>query len=180
MQHFTRRAAMWVFCTGSSGTLSAQPPRPALAAQPLMLPAPTQPVILTVTGQITHRNRGESAVFDAAMIHKLPTHEFRTWTPWFKEPVTFRGPLLQTLLDAVGARGHTLHMVALNDYAVNVPVSDARQFGPLLATHIDGKVMGVRDKGPLFLIYPFDSKPETRADQYYGRSIWQITRISVQ
>ena len=86
----------------------------------------------------------------------------------------------RALLDAVGAQGQTLQMVALNDYAVNVPVSDAREFGPLLATHIDGKVLGVRDKGPLFLIYPFDAKPETRADQYYGRSIWQITRITVQ
>ena len=133
-----------------------------------------------VSGKIAKRNRGEDAIFDAAMLEKLPAQEFRTWTPWFKEPVTFRGPTLQSLLDAVGAQGQTLHMVALNDYAVHVPVSDARLFGPLLATHIDGKVLGVRDKGPLFLIYPFDEKPETRADQYYGRSIWQITRITVQ
>ncbi len=180
MLHFPRRAAMWVFCIWLTGTTSAQTPLPDLPAQPSVLAAPTQPVILTVTGKITHRNRGESAVFDAAMIDKLPTHEFRTWTPWFKEPVTFRGPLLQTLLDAVGAQGQSLNMVALNDYAVNVPVSDARKFGPLLATHINGKVLGVRDKGPLFLIYPFDGKPETRADQYYGRSIWQITRVTVQ
>lgn len=180
MLHFTRRAALFGFCVWLTGTTSAQTPLPAMPAPPSVLSAPTQPVVLTVTGKITRRNRGDSAVFDAAMIDKLPTHEFRTWTPWFKEPVTFRGPLLQTLLDAVGAQGQTLNMVALNDYAVNVPVADARKFGPLLATHIDGKMLGVRDKGPLFLIYPFDAKPETRADQYYGRSIWQITRMSVQ
>lgn len=180
MEHFPRRVAVLVFCLWLAGATSAQTPRPAQPGKPSMLPAPTQSVILTVTGKITKRNRGEAAVFDAAMIDKLPTHEFRTWTPWFKEPVTFRGPLLQTLLDAVGAQGQTLHMVALNDYAVDVPVSDARKFGPLLATHIDGKVLGVRDKGPLFLIYPFDAKPETRTDLYYGRSIWQITRVTVQ
>ena len=180
MQHFARRVAMWVFCMSLAGVTFAQMPRATLPGKPPMLSDPTQPVILTVTGKITHRNRGEAAVFDAAMIDKLPTHEFRTWSPWFREPVTFRGPLLQTVLDAVGSQGEMLHLVALNDYAVNVPVSDARKFGPLLATHIDGKVLGVRDKGPLFLIYPFDAKPETRADQYYGRSIWQITRFTVQ
>lgn len=180
MHHFARRATVWVFCVLLAGVVSAQTPRPEQPAKPSMLPAPTQPVILTVTGKITKRNQGESAVFDAAMINELPTHEFRTWTPWLKGPVTFRGPLLKTLLDAVGAQGQTLHLVALNDYAVNVPVSDAHNFGPLLATHIDGKLLGVRDKGPLFLIYPFDGKPETRADQYYGRSIWQITRVTVQ
>ena len=180
MQHFARHLALWVFCMSLAGATSAQTSRPAKPGKPTMLPAPTQPVILTVTGKIANRNQAEAAIFDAAMIAKLPTQEFTTWTPWFKEPMTFRGPLLQTLLDAVGAQGQTLQMVALNDYAVNVPVSDAREFGPLLATHIDGKVLGVRDKGPLFLIYPFDAKPETRADQYYGRSIWQITRITVQ
>ncbi len=180
MQHFARRLAMLAFCMWLAGATSAQTPSAALPGTPSLLPAPTQPVILTVTGKITKRNRGEAAVFDAAMIDKLPAHEFRTWTPWFKEPVTFRGPLLQTLLDAVGAQGQTLNFVALNDYAVNVPLSDAREFGPLLARRINGKVLGVRDKGPLFLIYPFDTKPETRTDQYYGRSIWQITRVSVQ
>jgi len=180
MQHFAQRVAVWLICMWLTGAAFAQTTLPAQTGKPLFLTVPTQPVILTVTGKITLHNRGESAVFDAAMIDRLPTHEFRTWTPWFKEPVTFRGPLLQTLLDAVGAQGQTLHLVALNDYAVNVPVSDARKFGPLLATHIDGKVLGVRDKGPLFLIYPFEAKPETRADQYYGRSIWQITRVTVQ
>ena len=180
MQHFTRRVALWVSCICLSGAAFAQTPLTAPPGTPSILPAPTQPVILTVTGKITQRNRGEAAVFDAAMISKLPTHEFRTWSPWFKAPVTFRGPTLQSVLDAVGAQGQTLHITALNDYAVNVPMSDAREFGPLLATHIDGKLLGVRDKGPLFLIYPFDTKPETRADQYYGRSIWQITRVTVQ
>ena len=50
----------------------------------------------------------------------------------------------------------------------------------VMAVDPQGKVLGVRDKGPLFLIYPFDQRPETRSDQFYGRSIWQITRVTVQ
>jgi hypothetical protein len=175
-----RRTALLAIGVFLSASAVAQSPRSAQPAKNAALRAPTQPVLLTITGQITRRNLGESAAFDAAMIDSLPAHEFRTWSPWFKEPMTFRGPRLKTVLEAVGAKGQTLHMVALNDYAVDVPISDAAQYEPILARRINGKVLGVRDKGPLFLIYPFDQKPETRIDQFYGRSIWQVTRVTVQ
>jgi hypothetical protein len=175
-----RRTALLAIGVLLSEVALAQAPRSAPPGKSVALRAPTQAVLLTFTGQISRRNLGEVAAFDAAMIDSLPTHEFRTWSPWFKEPMTFRGPRLKTVLDAVGAKGQTLHMVALNDYAVDIPVSDAEQYDPILARRINGKVLGVRDKGPLFLIYPFDQKPETRMDQFYGRSIWQVTRVTVQ
>jgi hypothetical protein len=180
MPRSARRTALLAICVLLSGAAVAQPPRSAQPGKAAALRAPTQPVLLTFTGQISRRNLGNDAAFDAAMIDSLPTHEFRTWSPWFKEPMTFRGPRLKAVLEAVGASGQTLHMVALNDYAVDVPISDAEQHDPILARRINGKVLGVRDKGPLFLIYPFDQKPETRTDQFYGRSIWQVTRITVQ
>lgn len=151
---------------------------PALAQS--TLPPPTQPVILTIDGAIAVRNDKTGALFDAAMLDALPTHSFRTWTPWFSQPVTFSGPRLQDVLGAVAAKGRTLHMIALNDYAVDIPFDDATRFGPLLARRVDGKVIGVREKGPLFLIYPFDDRPETRTEMFYARSIWQLTRITVR
>lgn len=152
----------------------------ALVQAQAPLPAATQPAILTIDGAIGLRNHAAGAVLDAAMIDALPTRSFRTWTPWFPQPVTFSGPLLQDVLDAVAAKGRTLHMVALNDYAVDVPFEDASRYGPLLARRIDGKVIGVRDKGPLFLVYPFDDRPETRNEIFYARSIWQLARITVR
>lgn len=140
----------------------------------------TQPVILTVSGNISRRNQGEVALFDAPMLDRLPAHAFRTSSPWFKDPVMFSGPRLQAVLDAVGAKGTTLHIVALNDYTVDIPISDAERFGPLLARRINGRELAVRDKGPLFLIYPFDAMPEIRNGRYFGRSIWQITQIAVR
>ena len=44
----------------------------------------------------------------------------------------------------------------------------------------DGKAMPVRDKGPLFIIYPFDRSEELRSERYYGRSAWQLRRIEVK
>jgi len=37
----------------------------------------------------------------------------------------------------------------------------------------------VRDKGPLFMIYPFDAQPELRSAVYYSRSVWQLSEIEV-
>lgn len=40
--------------------------------------------------------------------------------------------------------------------------------------------MPVRDRGPLFVIYPFDSQSELRNAIYYSRSAWQLRSIEVQ
>ena len=71
-------------------------------------------------------------------------------------------------------------MIAMNDYEVKVPVDDAARFGPVLARRADGQALTVRQKGPLFMIYPFDSKPILKSDIYYSRSIWQLKRIVVE
>jgi len=40
--------------------------------------------------------------------------------------------------------------------------------------------MSVRDKGPLFVIYPFDSKAELKSEQYYSRAAWQVRSITIE
>lgn len=144
------------------------------------LSAPTGKVILTIAGAVSKTNMSNTAVFDAAMIDALPVHSIKTNTPWFKDAVTFSGPLLQDVLNAVGAKGEMLTIKALNDYQIQVPLSDAQKYQTILARKVDGKVLSVRDKGPLFLIYPFDAVPELKNDIYYGRSIWQIASITVK
>lgn len=149
-------------------------------AQSSALAAPKGRSILTVAGAVGNTNAPGTAVLDAAMLDALPVHNFKTSTPWFKGAVTFSGPLLADVLKLVGAKGETLAIKALNDYQIKVPVSDAEQYQPILARRVDGKVLSVREKGPLFLIYPFDTYPELKNDIYFGRSIWQIASITVQ
>lgn len=149
-------------------------------AQTTELPAPKGKVILTVTGALAKGDTPQGIGFDAAMIDALPVHSIKTNSPWYKEAVTFSGPLLADVLKAVGAKGDSLAIKALNDYTVQVPASDAQQFKPILARKIDDKALSVREKGPLFLIYPFDAMPELKNDVYYSRSIWQISTIHVK
>ena len=151
----------------------------ASLVQAAELPAAQGDVILTVSGKITHTNGNGVARFDRAMLQDLQQGSITTATPWLEGAHDFSGTLGAALLDAVGAQGATLRVVVLNDYAATVPASDLRDLNVVLATHLDGQVMSVRDKGPLFLIYPFDDNPDLFDEVYFGRSVWQIAQIDV-
>lgn len=154
----------------------------ALAAPALAraLEAPAGPVVLTLTGRVRRPNAGSSAHFDMAMLERLPQVSFSTRTPWYAQARRFTGPLLRDVLAAAGAQGETLRLVALNDYAIELPADDAARHDPIVARLLDDRPMPVRDKGPLFLIYPFDARPELRNPVYYGRSAWQLRTIEVR
>lgn len=154
----------------------------ALSGSPLTwaLDAPKDKVVLTVSGKVGTTNQGATAAFDMAMLQKLPQRTFSTQTPWDPKPITFTGPLLRDVLAAAKATGTTLEATALNDYKITLPVDDATQFDVVLANKMNGETIPVRTKGPLFIIYPFDSKPELKAAKYYERSIWQLKTLSVQ
>jgi hypothetical protein len=143
------------------------------------LAAPSGSVVLTMRGKLKRSNQGDSAVFDMAMLEAAMQHSYTTKTPWFKEPRKFTGPLLRDLLAMVGAHGATLRVGALNDYRIDVPADDARRFDVMLARLIDDRPITVRDKGPLFMIYPFDSDAALRNPLYYSRSVWQLKTIDV-
>ena len=143
------------------------------------LPSPSGAVVLSIGGRIQHANQGERAAFDMAMLEALVQQTFTTKTPWFKEARKFTGPLLRDVLKLVGAQGTTLRMGALNDYRIDVPSDDARRFDVVLARMIDDKPITVREKGPLFMIYPFDSDATLRNPLYYSRSVWQLNSIDV-
>jgi hypothetical protein len=152
----------------------------ALSAPTLALDAPTTRPILTVSGKIGVKNAGETARFDMKMIESLPQHSFTTSTPWFDKPVKFTGPLLADLLAAVKASGTTLSAVAINDYKINIPMTDVQEYKVIVARLLDDKPMSVREKGPLFVVFPFDSAVELRSSTYYERSIWQLKALDVQ
>jgi hypothetical protein len=145
-----------------------------------MLPDPVGPVVLTVDGRIAATNAGPLARFDMAMLETLPGRRTVTATPWTKTTDTFEGPLISALLDRLGATGTVLHIEALHDYAVDLPLSDVRDWPVILATRKDGKAMSVRDKGPLLIVYPFDLDRSLYNERVFARSVWQVRAIQVR
>ncbi|MHC0054852.1 putative pterin-binding protein [Actibacterium sp. D379-3] len=142
-------------------------------------PAPTSEVVLTISGEISATDPHGTAMFDLEMLQHLPTTEFSTATIWTDGVHRFTGVLLTELLDTVGADGRVLRATAINDYAVDIPVSSLSEQGPIVAYRLDGAEMSVRDKGPLWIIYPYDLSEDYRSEVVYSRSIWQLDRIVV-
>lgn len=144
------------------------------------LDAPEGAVMLVVSGNITHTNVGDEAHFDKAMLEALTQRETVTRTPWHDGEVRFSGPLGRAVLDAVGAEGENMRVIALNDYASNIPVADFENHEVILAMQANGNMLRVRDHGPLFVIYPFDEYPELMNEEILMRSVWQVARIDVE
>lgn len=163
------RAKTYLFALALFGLISAH-----------ALDKPTGKVVLTVSGNVSQKNDGANAAFDMAAIERLPQHTFTTKTPWYPDAVKFTGPLLRDVLAAAGASGKTLTAAALNDYKTELPFDDARQFDVIIAHLMNDKPMPVREKGPLFIVYPFDSKSELRSELYFNRSAWQLKSLSVK
>ncbi|CTQ53429.1 Oxidoreductase molybdopterin binding domain protein [Roseibium album] len=130
--------------------------------------------VLTISGKISGE---ESVDLSIRQLTQLSRVSYTTSTPWHDGKVSFEGVLLGTLMKHVGATGENAEFIALNEYRSTLPVSDFKEHSPLLAYMKDGKYMTIRDKGPLFVIYPFDDKPELKTEVFFSRSVWQIRSI---
>jgi hypothetical protein len=152
---------------------------PPAAADSLGLPKGR--VILEISGKITQTNKGATAVFDAAMLENLGERSLIiTNTPWTEGEETFSGLSLKDLLDLIGADGEVLQFTSLNDNVIDIPIDDARSFDMLLAMKRNGTRMRIRDRGPIWVVYPWNDRPELATDEYYSRSIWQVRSLEVR
>ena len=156
-----------------------------LAAMPLMntvdasLQAPKGRVVIAVDGNISATNDGATARFDRAMLEAIGTTRIRTRTPWTDRPIEFEGVLVRDFLRAVGASSNSFRVVAHDDYEAHVTGIDFDKYPAILAMKMDGKTMRLRDKGPLWLIFPWDDYPELHELVNSGLSVWQIKRVTV-
>ena len=57
---------------------------------------------------------------------------------------------------------HRCDCIAANDYFVDIPTQDFRDYDAILAMEADGKQLSRRDKGPLWLMYPISDHAELR------------------
>lgn len=131
-------------------------------------------IVLTVT------NGDDVVEYDLSTLEAMSSTTFETTTIWTEGPQTFTGVSLQALLQDLDIDDGVILASAINDYTVEIPVSDAVTGGPIIAYSNNGSAMSIRDKGPLWIVYPYDSKTEYQAETIYSRSIWQLDRIAVK
>ena len=172
-----RTVSLSLFGLTTSAAVGTGPIRRARAAD---LAQPTGKAILTISGKISKTNKDAAAEFDLPMLEAIGMESFTTTTPWYNGPVKFEGVRMMRLLDLVGASGTTVTAMALNDYSSEIPIEDFRKYPVILAIKRDGEYMPVKDKGPLFIVYPYDSDPELKHQRFYSRSAWQVARLIVK
>lgn len=115
--------------------------------------------------------------FTRDQLQALGETSFETETIWTSGTQTFTGVSLKALIAHLGVSSGVMQARAINDYMVEVPLSDAVEGGPIIAYERNGKEMSVRSKGPLWIVYPYDSNPSYKTEAIYSRSIWQLEGI---
>ena len=165
-------AASTVYDVVSPGTL--QPGSP--------VPPPTEPVVLTVRGRLGLAHAEAGVTFDMPTLERLGLIRFTTPTAWTDGLVTFEGVLLSRLLEVLAVPGDvtTLAMTALNDYQVAIPAADVRTWPVIIALKRDGQYMSVRNKGPLWVVYPRHAFPELAQAKHNPKWIWQLKEIVIR
>ena len=162
------------------GALLLSFPAQSLSVQADPLPKPQGgEIILTIAGAIANSNGDGSAFLDLALLKTLPAKQIVTETPWTKGVHTFTGVPLESLMAWVGARDKTVTVEALNDYSVDLPVDDGPKHGALVVYLFDGQPMLASDRGPLWILYPFTERAETRSETFYQRAVWNLFRMTV-
>ncbi|MGV8986595.1 MAG: molybdopterin-dependent oxidoreductase [Cypionkella sp.] len=135
--------------------------------------------MLTVTGLDPSAYPGGKTTFSLAMLEALGKTTITTSSIWTEGPHVFTGPTLAALLRYLQIKDGTLSLHAINDYAVQMPTKEVEEKAPILAYAMDGAPMPVRDKGPIWVIFPYDLAAHYRTDTSFARSVWQLDRIDV-
>lgn len=143
------------------------------------LAPPKGPVLLTVSGHISVTNQDDTARLDRDQLLGWGVDELRTTTPFTDGVSIFTGVLASRLLDGLGAQGSFIRTSALNDYTIEIPITELRQYPVLLALDRDGQPLSVRSRGPIWLVYPWSDYPELDDRIHRQRSIWQLIELEV-
>lgn len=138
------------------------------------LPDPEGPVILTIV-----MPDGAEVALDRQAITSLPRTDISTTTIWTKGTQRFSGVSFSDLLAAVGYARGAMTLVAANGYRIEGDAQRLRTDAALLAIDRNGQAMTRRDKGPVWLVYDYDSDPDLQTEVIYSNSIWQLDRIEL-
>ncbi|RJE79892.1 molybdopterin-dependent oxidoreductase [Paracoccus sp. JM45] len=137
-------------------------------------PSETSDVLMTITTPTSSKR------YDLDDLMAFPQVKFETSTIWTGGVPEFTGVSLSALLKDAGITEGTIMATAINDYAVEIPLNEINDKFPIIAYYQNDEPMSVRDKGPLWIVYPYDQFIEYQTQINYSRSIWQLDRIILE
>ncbi|AVG15509.1 oxidoreductase [Chromobacterium vaccinii] len=143
--------------------------------------AESNPIILTVSGKIGVFTNKDKMVYEfrAKDFQTLKQRAIVTKTSWTPAS-TFSGPLIRDILAKVGAAGSKVKFQALNDYAYPIDRREFDKYNVILARSMNSKLLEVKERGPLWVMYPIADMPSTaKGPQLDAKLVWQVDRIVV-
>jgi hypothetical protein len=69
---------------------------------------------------------------------------------------------------------------ALNDYVASIPLREPYDYPVLLALKMNGEYLELRDKGPIWIVYPRDQFSELRNSMVDKKWVWQLSELEVR
>jgi hypothetical protein len=190
------------FLAGAGLAAGLWPATRALAAP--QAPAPHGPGLLTVSGAVGKSNRGpldkaldqmmvkhgiqfdKAYVFDAAALKTLPSVAIKPTLEYDERIHLLQGPLLETVLEAAGVPPNAKVMLglrAVDGYNVMVSAADARAYGMIVATQIDGHPLALGGLGPQWAVYDADRLPAFKdkpVKERFALCPWGLYHIDVK
>jgi hypothetical protein len=153
---------------------------PAVLTPGDAIPAPVGDVILTLSGDISVTNSGETLKFDMATIEQLGLVEYTVEDPWAEAQVTYTGVLMSDLKKYAGvsAAATSIQMTALDDFSVDISVADIDRWPIMLATRTNGDYMDIENAGPTRIIFPYHTEA-FELEAYNKFWIWNLKSMDV-
>ncbi len=136
-------------------------------------------VLLTISSESS--DAAFSIAYTRSELTAMPQTQIQTATEWTDGRPVFEGPLARDVIAGVGAHGETVvNAIAVNDYSVEIPLSDFERYDVILALSMDGKELSLRDRGPIWIVYPRDNHEELHDPSFNSRWIWQLDRLELR
>jgi len=135
--------------------------------------------LVTISGRIAATNGDGTLRLDQQQLHRLGLRELSVNDPWAKQRIDIQGTWLRDLvaLARPDTGATTLHMTALDDYQIDIPLADVRSQSIFLATRTgDGAALPVEEGGPTRVVFTDDLAPKYSPDLW----IWNIQTIEVR
>lgn len=117
--------------------------------------------------------------FTREQLVAMADRTIETATPWTDGIQRFLGVSAQKLLAQLDIPPKTLKVYALNDYWAHITVEDIERYNPIFAIKKNGQWMRVRDKGPIWVIYPLSENNLMDDEIIHSRMVWQANRVEV-
>ena len=176
-------AALAVGCGTGEPAAPAPPPASVVKApdpdRSAISTAPRGKPILTITGRIGATNGDRTLRLDQTELDRLGLLEMSVNDPWAKQRVVLQGMWLRDLVDIArpDAGATSLHLVALDDYQVDLTLADVRDQSIFLATRTgDGTVLPIEEGGPTRVVFADGLADRFSPDMW----IWNIETIEVR